>query len=78
VLCDRGWNGIFDGRGRDCDGFRLSAAADRHSAVLEGGVHFLKVGHEQLVNDGRAKDKSDDAIADLIPRVRIEPYERER
>jgi 1-phosphofructokinase len=32
------------------------------SAVLEGGVHFLKVGHEQLLNDGRAKDKSDDAL----------------
>lgn len=31
-------------------------------AVLEGGVYFLKVSHEQLIEDGRAKDGRDDTL----------------
>jgi 1-phosphofructokinase len=37
-------------------------SGDHLSAVLEGGVHFLKVSHEELVADARATDKSDDAL----------------
>jgi 1-phosphofructokinase len=32
------------------------------SAVLEGGVHFLKVSHAQLIDDGRAEAKTEDAL----------------
>jgi 1-phosphofructokinase len=37
------------------------------SCVLEGGVSFLKVSHEELVRDGRAGDDSD---AELIRAIR--------
>lgn len=32
------------------------------AAVLDGGVHFLKVSHDELIDDGRAADDSRDAL----------------
>ena len=32
------------------------------TAVCEGGLHFVKVSHEELIDHGRAEDDSDDTI----------------
>ncbi|MEV0898483.1 PfkB family carbohydrate kinase [Actinoplanes sp. NPDC049802] len=37
-------------------------SGDHLTAVLEGGVDFLKVSHEELLDDGRAGDDSDEAM----------------
>jgi 1-phosphofructokinase len=38
-------------------------SGDHLGAVLDGGVAFLKVSHEELLGDGRAKDDSIEALA---------------
>jgi len=45
------------------------------NAVLEGGVHFLKVSHEELLDDGRAADDSDDALITAIQQLHEEGAE---
>jgi len=45
------------------------------NAVLEGGVHFLKVSHEELLEDGRAADDSDDALIAGMQQLREEGAE---
>jgi 1-phosphofructokinase len=42
------------------------------SSVLEGGVSFLKVSHEELVRDGRASDDSDAALIRAIRELRAQ------
>ncbi len=37
-------------------------SGDHLSAVLDGGVHFLKVSHEELLDDGRAADDTEDTL----------------
>jgi 1-phosphofructokinase len=41
-------------------------SGDHLTAVCEGGLYFLKVSHEQLIDDGRAENDSDDEIAAAI------------
>lgn len=46
------------------NGVRVVAdlSGDHLSAVLEGGVFFVKVSHEELIDDGRAADDSVDEL----------------
>jgi 1-phosphofructokinase len=45
-------------------------SGDHLSAVLEGGVAFVKVSHEELIRDGRAGDDSVEALADAARAMR--------
>ncbi|MFC7480191.1 PfkB family carbohydrate kinase [Luedemannella flava] len=47
-------------------------SGDLLTAVLAGGVAFLKVSHEELLRDGRARDGSVAAMADAARRLRVE------
>ena len=42
------------------------------AAVLSGGVSFLKVGHDELIDDGRAADDSVPALAAAARQLRAE------
>ena len=42
------------------------------TAVLAGGVSFLKVSHEELVDDGRADDDGADALIEAMRKLRTE------
>jgi 1-phosphofructokinase len=42
------------------------------SCVLEGGVAFLKVSHEELVRDGRASDDSDYQLIRALRELRVQ------
>jgi 1-phosphofructokinase len=42
------------------------------TAVCEGGLYLLKVAHDQLVSDGRAKNDSQDALVKSIQTLRDE------
>lgn len=42
------------------------------TAVLAGGVSFLKVSHEELVDDGRANDDGVDALVEAMRKLQTE------
>jgi 1-phosphofructokinase len=42
------------------------------TAVLAGGVSFLKVSHEELVDDGRADDDGVDALIEAMRKLQTE------
>jgi 1-phosphofructokinase len=42
------------------------------TAVLAGGVSFLKVSHEELVDDGRAEDDGVDALIEAMRKLQTE------
>jgi 1-phosphofructokinase len=50
------------------NGIRLVAdlSGEHLKAVLDGGVHFLKVSHEELLDDGRASEDSEDALIEAM------------
>jgi len=50
-------------------------AGDLLDAVLEGGVRFLKVSHEELVKDGRAANDQRDTLVEALFRLRDEGAE---
>lgn len=50
-------------------------SGDHLSAVLDGGVSFLKVSHEELLDDGRADDDSDQALVKAMRQLRDEGAE---
>ena len=45
---------------------------DHLTAVLEGGVTFLKVSHEELIEAGRAADDSEEALLDAARKLHAE------
>ncbi|MBB3095731.1 fructose-1-phosphate kinase PfkB-like protein [Actinoplanes campanulatus] len=45
---------------------------DHLSAVLEGGVAFLKISHEELINSGRAAGDDDDALLHAARQLRAD------
>jgi 1-phosphofructokinase len=47
-------------------------SGDHLDAVLAGGVHFLKVGHDQLTNDGRASGDSDRELVKAMQKLRAD------
>ncbi|GIF40085.1 1-phosphofructokinase family hexose kinase [Actinoplanes xinjiangensis] len=47
-------------------------SGDHLTAVLAGGVTFLKVGHDELIEAGRATDDSDEALLEAAHRLREE------
>ena len=47
-------------------------SGDHLSAVLEGGVAFLKVSHEELIEDGRATGDSDEDLVAAAHELRAE------
>lgn len=56
------------------NGVRVIAdlSGDYLTAVLEGGVCFLKVSHEELIADGRATDDSDAELVEVLHRLRAD------
>jgi 1-phosphofructokinase len=50
------------------NGIRVVAdlSGEHLKAVLDGGVHFLKVSHEELLDDGRASEDSEDALIEAM------------
>ncbi|BEL08748.1 PfkB family carbohydrate kinase [Actinoplanes sichuanensis] len=47
-------------------------SGDHLTSVLDGGVAFLKVSHEELIEDGRAADDSDKALVAAARELRAE------
>jgi 1-phosphofructokinase len=45
------------------------------NAVLQAGVHLVKVSHEQLIEDGRAPDDSEEALVTALHRLRADGAE---
>lgn len=50
-------------------------SGDHLSAVLAGGVTFLKVSHEELMEDGRAEDDAVETLTETMGRLRAEGAE---
>jgi 1-phosphofructokinase len=48
----------------------VDLSGDHLAAVLEAGVCFLKVSHEELIRDGRAADDSDQALVAALNQLR--------
>ena len=50
-------------------------SGDHLTAVCEGGLYLVKVSHEELINDGRAENDSDEGIVAAMRKLREEGAE---